>query len=142
MSSSAERAWAVDTSVALAALDESHDAHRDSRAAVIRHRPVLAGHATFETFSVLTRLPGALRVPPDLARRVIRAAFPSTCWLSAKQHERLVALLDSHAIIGGAVYDALVGYAASVNGRVLLTGDARAQRTYRLLGVEFELVGV
>ena len=141
MSSSAERNWAVDTSVALASLDASHEAHPASRSAAMRYRPQLAGHATFETYSVLTRLPGALRVRPALARQVIRAAFPQSCWLSARAQDRLLVRIDELEIVGGAVYDALVGSAASSNGRVLLTRDARAERTYRLLGVDYELVG-
>jgi hypothetical protein len=39
------------------------------------------------------------------------------------------------------VYDALVGEAARQDGRVLLTRDLRASRTYELLGVRYELVG-
>ena len=140
MSFSADRLWAADTSIAVPALDESHAAHGSSRRAALRRRPVLAGHATFETFSVLTRLPGDLRVAPALARSIIRTAFPSSCWLSAKQHEQLLRLLDQHVIVGGAVYDALVGYAAKSNGRVLITRDARAERTYKLLGVEYDLI--
>ena len=38
------------------------------------------------------------------------------------------------------VYDALVGEAARQDGRTLLTRDARACRTYDLLGVRYELV--
>ena len=44
--------------------------------------------------------------------------------------ERL-AVLD---IVGGSVYDALVGQASGTNGRTLLTRDRRAERTYRSLG--------
>jgi len=48
--------------VALAALDPTHEAHPACRRAVIDLRPALAGHAVFETYSVLTRLPVELRL--------------------------------------------------------------------------------
>ena len=60
--------YAVDTSVAVAALDAAHTAHAWCRDAVVTHRPALAGHAAYETYSVLTRMPGDLAVdPPDAA---------------------------------------------------------------------------
>jgi hypothetical protein len=43
-------------------------------------------------------------------------------------------------VVGGSVYDALVGYAARCDGRVLLTRDRRAERTYRSLGLGYEFV--
>lgn len=39
-----------------------------------------------------------------------------------------------------AIYDALVGSTALKHGRTRLTRDRRAQRTYDLLGVRYELV--
>ena len=50
--------WAFDTSVAIAALDPTHQAHRVCRRALVGLRPAVAGHAVFETCSVLTRLVG------------------------------------------------------------------------------------
>ena len=54
MPASAE--YAADTSLAMASLDESHEAHAVCRSAAIARRPALAGHAVFETLAVLTRL--------------------------------------------------------------------------------------
>jgi hypothetical protein len=45
-------------------------------------------------------------------------------------------------ITGGAVYDALVGEAARINNRTLLTRDLRARRTDDLLGVRHTFVAV
>ncbi len=132
--------YAADTSIAVAAVDESHEAHEPCRKAVARRRPALAGHALFETFSVLTRLPGALRVAPDVAFDVIRRSFPAHCWLGAPEQAELFDRLPSLGITGGAVYDALVGAAALSTGRRLLTRDRRADRTYSLLGVDVEFV--
>lgn len=139
MTSNGDR-WACDTSVAVAALDPTHQAHPACRRALVERRPALAGHALFETYSVLTRLPLPLRLSANQAASVLVAAFPEDCWLDATGtgdlRERL-AVLD---IVGGSVYDALVGQAAVTNHRTLLTRDRRAERTYRSLDVEYRFV--
>jgi hypothetical protein len=132
--------FAVDTSVAVAALDSGHAAHQPCLAAVREMRPVLAGHASFETLSVLTRMPGALGVDVPTAAGLIRRVFGDGCWLDGAQSNELLGRLGPVGIGGGAVYDALVGEAARINGRVLLTRDQRARRTYDLLGVTYRLV--
>ncbi len=139
MPTSAER-YCVDTSVAVAALDAGHEAHDVCLAAARRHRPALAGHATYETLSVLTRLPGAARVPPAVAWAAIEAAFPQRCWLTPGQHDRLLDRMAELALQGGMLYDALVAEAARGSSRRLLTRDTRALRVYELLGVAYELV--
>lgn len=132
--------YAVDTSVAVAAVDTMHEAHRGCRAVAAERRPALAGHAAFETFSVLTRLPGAAAVDPATVGRLLQQAFPERCWLSGADQEDLLGRLGALNVSGGTVYDALVGEAARRAGRVLLTRDLRARRTYDRLGVEHELV--
>lgn len=133
--------WAVDTSVAVAALDSGHMAHGPCVAAVRQHRPALAGHAAYELFAVLTRLPGQLAIDAGDAASLIDRVFPEVVWLSAGASATLRARLATIGIIGGAVYDALVGEAARTAGRRLLTRDLRARRTYDLLGVDYEFVG-
>jgi predicted nucleic acid-binding protein len=140
MTSNADR-WACDTSVAIAALDPVHEAHPACRRALVDLRPALAGHAVFETYSVLTRLPIPLRLSADQAVSVIAAAFPGDCWLDAAGLRGLREQLAGLDIVGGSVYDALVGQAALTNDRTLLTRDRRAERTYRSLGVEYQFVG-
>jgi predicted nucleic acid-binding protein len=132
---------AVDTSVAIAALDESHEAHTACRTVARARRPALAGHASFEVFSVLTRLPGGSRLTPEVVGDVLNRAFPTRCWLTPKQQEALFRRLPNLGVTGGMVYDALVAEAARVAGRVLLTRDRRAQRTYEEVGVRTEFVG-
>lgn len=132
--------YAVDTSVAVAALDASHAAHGACRSIVQEHRPALAGHAAFETFSVLTRMPGPLRVDAPTAAEIIRRVFVETVWLTAEQSSALLARLGPAGVTGGGVYDALVGEAARTNGRTLLTRDRRALASYALLGVTIEMV--
>lgn len=132
---------AVDTSVAVAALDASHAAHSECLEVVRHRRPSLAGHAAFETFSVLTRLPGQLAIAPPVAAELITRVFPSVVWLDPDAAARLLGRLGTVGIAGGSVYDALVGEAARQNGCRLLTRDRRAQRTYDLVGTAYEVVG-
>jgi predicted nucleic acid-binding protein len=49
--------WAVDTSVAVAFLDAGHSAHEVCVTALDGRVAALSGHAAFESYSVLTRLP-------------------------------------------------------------------------------------
>lgn len=132
--------WACDTSVAIAALDPTHEAHLACRRVLVDLRPALAGHAAFETYSVLTRLPVPLRLSADQAVSVLAAAFPAECWLDAAGMGDLRERLAALAIVGGSVYDALVGQASVANGRTLLTRDRRAERTYRSLEVQYRFV--
>ena len=133
--------WAVDTSVAVAALDAGHGAHEPCREAVRRYRPALSGHAAFEVFAVLTRMPGPAAVDPGDAAGLIRRVFPDAAWLTAEQAHDLRARLAVVGITGGATYDALVGEAARVAGARLLTRDHRARRTYDQLGVDYLQIG-
>jgi len=105
------------------------------------HRPALAGHAAFETFSVLTRLPGVARVEAPMAAELIAQAFPEPCFLDARRQAALLRHLGDMDLAGGSVYDALVASAALAHGRRLLSRDERAQRTYRRIGVDYEWVG-
>ena len=73
--------WAVDTSVAVAALDSTHSVHAICRSALVERRPAIAGHAAFETFSVLTRMPGPQSIDPTSAADVVDELFPERCWL-------------------------------------------------------------
>lgn len=132
--------WAVDTSVAVPYVDEGHAAHAACVAALGPRRVALAGHAAFETYAVLTRLPGDAQVDGFVAAEVLAAAFDEPCWLTADEHHSLLRRLGTVGVVGGAAYDALVGEAARLRGRSLFTRDRRARRTYDLLGVEYRLV--
>lgn len=114
--------------------------HPACRRALVELRPALAGHATFETYSVLTRLPLRLRLSAGQATSVLAAAFPEDCWLDATGTRDLRERLAALDIVGGSVYDALAGQAAVTNQRTLLTRDRRAERTYRSLDVEYRSV--
>ncbi len=100
----------------------------------------LAGHAWFETYSVLTRLPGDYcRTPRDVGR-LLAHNFRASRVLGETDTAALGSELTDLGISGGSVYDALVGAAARKHGRPLLSGDARARPVYEALGVETVLI--
>lgn len=109
-------------------------------AAIAGRRIGLAGHAAFETFSVLTRLPGTSRRSPAAVERLLTSNFPFTRHLSATAAEGLVSILAAEGIGGGSVYDALVGAAALEHGVPLVTRDTRALATYRAIGTTLVVV--
>lgn len=132
--------FACDTSVAVPALDTTHPQHPWCLDLVRNHRPALAGHAAIETLSVLTRLPAPARLSLATAALVIAHDFPTPCAFAPEDPLALVDRFARLGIAGGAVYDGLVGLSARGEGRVLLTRDDRAERTYRRLEIAYRLV--
>jgi predicted nucleic acid-binding protein len=131
----------VDTSAAVALLVEDHE-HRDAVLAAVGGRSVgLCGHALFETYSVLTRLPAPHRRSPDAVNRLIHDNFPVNRHLSPEAADNLMSRLAQHNISGGSAYDALVAATALESGLPLLTCDQRAVPVYKAVEVRCELVG-
>lgn len=132
---------AVDTSVAIPLLVQTHRAHGD----VVRwwngRQVALSGHAVAETYSVLTRLPGDLRVAPADAARLLSERFAQPLLVGAEVAGRLPQVLSQLGIAGGAVYDAMVALAAAEHGAELATRDARARTTYETVGVRVLVAG-
>jgi predicted nucleic acid-binding protein len=132
---------ALDTSVAIPLVVAAHDAH----AAVVRwwagRQVALSGHAVAETYAVLTRLPGDLRLTPTDAARLMTERFAPALLISARTARRLPQTLARWGIAGGATYDALVALAALDNDTQLATRDARARATYERLGTRVLVVG-
>jgi toxin FitB len=131
----------LDTSAAVALVVEDHEAHASTLEAVRGRRLGLAGHAWFETYSVLTRLPGGRRRSPADVVALLAHDFQATGFLADEAAAALGPELARLGISGGAVYDALVGAAARQHGRSLVSGDARARPVYEALGVRVRLVG-
>lgn len=131
----------VDTSAAIAMIVAEHEGHAETMAAARGARLGLAGHAWFETYSVMTRLPPGVRRPPSVVHAVLAHDFPATRFPDARSLLDLRARLPELGISGGAVYDALVGEAARSHGLPLLTRDRRALPVYERLGVEVRMVG-
>lgn len=130
----------VDTSVAVALVLAGHEAHEATFAAIGNRRLGLAGHAAFETFSVLTRLPAPARRTPAAVARLLTTNFPQSRFLSAEAAAALLTRLASAGVAGGSVYDALVGAVAAEHGTALATRDRRAIATYRALGVDVTIL--
>jgi predicted nucleic acid-binding protein len=135
-----QQVFLLDTSTAIALVLEDHEAH-DSTLDAVRGRQLgLAGHAWFETYSVLTRLPAGLRRSPANALRILARNFPASEFLGEVGAADLAQELGPLGIAGGSVYDALVGAAARQHGRPLASRDARARPTYEALGVKTEVI--
>jgi predicted nucleic acid-binding protein len=128
----------LDTSAAVAFVLDDHRHHDSAVAALVGRDRGLAGHAAFETFSVLTRLPSPARRSLSATASVLETDFPHTRFLSASGAAALLKFVASHGITGGSVYDALVGAAALEHALPLMTLDRRALGTYRELGVQVE----
>lgn len=132
---------AVDTSVAVPLLVQTHAAHTAVTTWWNGRDLALSGHALPETYSVLTRLPGDLRLAPADAARLLRERFRPPLLMTAEASASLPQALSDLGTAGGAVYDALVGLAAREQGAVLATRDARAKDTYQAVGVQVVVVG-
>jgi toxin FitB len=120
---------------------KNHEAHED----VVRwwngREIALSGHALPETYAVLTRLPGDLRLEPADAARLLRARFAKPLVLGARAAARVPDILSQLGIAGGAVYDALVALAAVEHDADLATRDLRASATYKAVGARVIVAG-
>src|SRR5262249_18106571 len=130
----------IDTSVAVPLVFADHQHHRAVVDAVGEKALGLAGHAAFETFSILTRLSPPARSSPSVVGRLIAQNFSRDSFLRDRAAAELLARLGTLGVAGGGVYDALVGAAALEHRVSLLTRDRRAADTYRRLDVNFVLV--
>jgi len=101
----------------------------------------LSGPALAETYAVLTRLPGDLRLDPADAATLIGERFAASLTLDAERFHTLPESLARLGIAGGAVYDALVALAAAEHGAELGTRDLRAKETYERVGARVALAG-
>ncbi len=133
--------WLADTSVAIAAVSGSHEAHQHVNEWVGKRSLRLAAHAALETYSVLTRLPGDARLAPGDAALLIRDRFGAAIPFPIGETETFVDELGRLAVAGGAVYDAVIGATCRACKGTLVTRDRRAVATYEALSVRYELVG-
>ncbi|MGC4962817.1 type II toxin-antitoxin system VapC family toxin [Gordonia sp. DT101] len=130
----------LDTSAAIALVRPEQSGHRAVRAAVQGLVLGLSGHAAFETYSVLTRLPPPQRLTASAAARLIATNFPHECHLSPRTAGDLIESFAAAGISGGAVYDGLVASAAVAAELPLVSVDRRAEPIYRSLGVQLRLL--
>jgi hypothetical protein len=122
---------------ALSAWHEHHEAAAEALAGI----SALPAHVVLEAYSVVTRLPGGLAVPPASASEVLAERFPARpLTLPVAGRRSLVASLANAGVVGGASYDGLVALEAAAHEQPLLTLDRRAQDTYQRLGVTFRVI--
>lgn len=131
----------VDTSVAVALCLRDHEAHGRVVEALQDERLGLAGHAFFETYSVLTRLPQPNRRSPADVSELLHGNFPETRFLDASDTASLAGRLADLGIAGGSVYDAIVAVAAIAHGLPLASRDTRALDTYRIFDLDLRMLG-
>lgn len=130
----------LDTSAAIALIVQDHEAHAAVLAVVEHRRLGLAGHAWFETYSVLTRLPGTRRRSPADALRLLAHNFPASQFLGEQESRALGPEIARLGVSGGGVYDALVGAAARQNRQRLVSADGRARPVYEALHVVHDVI--
>lgn len=120
----------ADTSVLVAAIVESHPAHRRALVWLQRARGkelalFVCAHTLAELYAVLTRLPLSPRISPELARRLVRdnlEPFAKVVELRAKDYWEVLGQAAELGLGGGVVYDALAVQAAKKeNVDLLLT---------------------
>lgn len=132
---------AVDTSVAVPLLVQTHAAHDEVVAWWDGKEVALSGHALVETYAVLTRLPAGVRVEPADAARLLGDRFAPPMLLGSEMAGHIADVLGGLGIAGGAVYDGLVALAALENEADLATRDLRAVATYETVGVRVVIAG-
>lgn len=130
----------LDTSAAVALVMRNHESHESTFASLHAQPLGLCGHAAFEVFSVLTRLPAPDRLSAASAGLVLRDNFPHTRHLSPGGAAALLARLPALGLAGGSVYDALVAATAAEHALTLVSRDRRALATYQAIGATVQLL--
>ena len=131
---------APDSSVAIAALWGDHPAHEIAAEALATCKTTIA-HAALETYSVLTRLPPPHRADATAAAAALNERLPKTyATLDAGKCSKTPTRLAAAGVSGGATYDGLIALTALEHDLEIITRDKRAERTYRALGVPYQLL--
>jgi hypothetical protein len=140
MPAGASQLVTVDASVAVPLVLRYHEGHPDVTAWRAGREISVCGHAWVEAYAVLTRLPGSARVTPADAGRLLASNFSAPISPRPDTWARALDLFARVGIAGGATYDGWVALAARDHRALLASRDARAETTYRRLGVEAEMV--
>lgn len=97
-------------------------------------------HVMCESYSVLTRLPGTLRVTPLAAAQSIGRRLPGQMLTLRSLDPGALEMLARADISAGATYDGLIALTARDHDVHLISRDRRAARTYAALGIRYELL--
>ena len=128
----------VDSSVLIPALRQSHPAHDVARLALRRPGLRLLAHVGAETFAHLTR--SRPRVHPQVVVDALEMLDERPVVLSGAEYIGTLHRCAEGALVGGAVYDALIAAAAREAGLRLVSLDGRAARTYATMRADYELL--
>jgi predicted nucleic acid-binding protein len=134
---------APDTSVLVAGFISGHRFHEEAASALaeVRSDGRLIAHTTAETFAVLSAPAGIYRAEPSAVVAYLDQFLESSpIQTRSDAHREALALLVDEGRAGGAVYDALIALAARDAQVALVSLDRRAERTYRLCGVEARML--
>jgi len=128
-----------DTSVLVATSVEVHEHHERSFAlftSADRKTACCAAHGLAELYATLTRLPGRARMSADQALLVLDSVEERLEIVSLDAREYRLAIQDAATagIVGGTIYDALIGWSALKAGATrIYTWDVA---DFRRLGAE------
>jgi len=105
----------ADSGLIVAALHVNHPRHAVAADWLIRNigknRLIVAQHTILETYAVLTRLPGELRVTPSEARDLLAASVRPHMAVAGLQKEDMWKVVDrlvESSVVGGRTYDAFI----------------------------------
>jgi predicted nucleic acid-binding protein len=136
-----EQLVALDTSVAVPLLVETHPMAMRVREALKGRVFALTEHSLAETYAVLTRLPGGAHGAPDDVARVLDSGFESPLLLPGEIKAEIHRIFARADISGGAIYDGFVALAAAHHDVPLLSRDGRAREVYSRLGATVVFIG-
>jgi len=126
-----------DTSVLVATSVEDHEHHERSFALFIgadRKTACCAAHSLAELYATLTRLPGKFRLSADQAQLFLDSVEErmEIVSLDAREYRLAIRGAVTAGIVGGTIYDALLGWCAL---------KARASRIYTWDVADFQRLG-
>lgn len=127
----------LDTSVLVATALDVHENHERSFAlftSVDRRTGCCAAHSLAELYATLTRLPGKFRLSADQALLFLDSVEErlEVVSLDAREYRRAIQEAATSGIVGGTIYDALLGWCAL---------KARATRIYTWDVADFQRLG-
>ena len=124
-----------DTSVLVAAAVATHQQHNRSVAAFAgadRERGCCAAHTLAELYATLTRMPGKQRIVSDQALLFLDEVEErlDLVYLNTREYRLAINQAARHGVLGGTIYDALLGQCALKAGatRILTWDVAHFQR--------------
>jgi len=105
----------LDTNIWVAAFISKHPKHISSKELIAdclqqNIEIVTSAHCLAEVYSVLTKLPGAFRIPPEMAVKLIESNIINKCRLVDLTYTEYVEIINDAAyknLVSGAIFDGL-----------------------------------